>query len=637
MTEPGPNPSQPNPKPREHHLFEEEKIGNDDLMAILGGVPPLKAPAEPPPHMEDLPVQLPPSLMPQGLAPKPVASSEVVPVPAPLAPPEILPVVASAITEPDEMLSDSEPDLPTASMAVHQFPVEPTPLKTAPVAEAPPAPEPVVSETPKAPAAPPPAPPFMKAKVEPPPSLPVSPPEKSMEPTAPSPLKPVVQLPPGLMPPMGGSPMIPIKKETQESGAEKAPIQLPSSLTPPGMIPGGLMPKVSSGGEDPLHLFDGSAPAPKPPTPSAPPMGQPAPVIPPAGLGGVAPSKDDPLHLFDGPVPSPKPSVPTNVGQTPRADAASSDPLHLFDGPPKTMPAPASTPLPLPPLSAFPGKVSTDSPEDALKLPAKKPLVPTQGVPGRPDFQNLDLKDLGVKARSGSVPPALSSRPVSEKTPSAIFQMLEPLARKAKVPVAAFIALGALLVLGIGFYLFTFFQGSSYKLEERLIALHPVRTEVGEVVELDITAFIDIEGKLKQLGFNPLVKLSVSEIPAPNFFAVYLNPSAKTYGIILKRPGSIAPNLSFVSVMTTGLWLSTNAWDSKNKDLEKLSSESAPKEDVAALWARHQKRLEAEVQSGLSSANPSEWRFICALSDHLRWFMALKDIPVYKATFEEWF
>jgi hypothetical protein len=175
---------------------------------------------------------------------------------------------------------------------------------------------------------------------------------------------------------------------------------------------------------------------------------------------------------------------------------------------------------------------------------------------------------------------------------------------------------------------------------DRLEALRPARTDVRQIVELDITAFIDIESKIKQLGFTPLVQLSVPEIPAPNLFAVYTdsgNQKYKSYAVILKVPGSNMPRLSFVNVLSNGTWLSTNGWASKNQELEKLSSESAPGEDPVALWAHHQKRVDQAVQTGVAVTGVNERRFMCALSDHLRWYMAFKDIPAYKALFEEWF
>ena len=83
--------------------------------------------------------------------------------------------------------------------------------------------------------------------------------------------------------------------------------------------------------------------------------------------------------------------------------------------------------------------------------------------------------------------------------------------------------------------------------------------------------------------------------------------------------------------------MSTNAWSAKEQDLEKLSSESAPQEDPHALWDHHRKRLEQCKQSGLGVPNANEWRFLSSLSDHLRWYLALKGIPAYKAAFEDWF
>jgi hypothetical protein len=243
-------------------------------------------------------------------------------------------------------------------------------------------------------------------------------------------------------------------------------------------------------------------------------------------------------------------------------------------------------------------------------------------------------------ARPVAIPPPVSKsgRPSDERKGGAFLRrLLEPVAAKTRVPVLAWEILMVLAILGGLAAAVLSFQKPAYQLTENLPALRPARIEVGQVVELDITSYLDLEGKIRQIGFVPLTRLSVPEIPSPNFFSVYLNPASKTYGILLKVPGSNTPRLSFVNILSNGTWLSTNGWASKDQELEKLNSESGVKEEPAALWAHHQKRLDQAVQSGLSVPSANEWRFICALSDHLRWFMAHQDIPAYKAAFEDWF
>jgi hypothetical protein len=230
-----------------------------------------------------------------------------------------------------------------------------------------------------------------------------------------------------------------------------------------------------------------------------------------------------------------------------------------------------------------------------------------------------------------------SGEPKTPKPPSFLSRMLKPLAEKTKVPVIAWEVLVVLMVLGVAAAIGMKLRTPSYQLVDSLTPIHPIRMEVGEVPELDITAYLDIENKLKSMGFAQLTKVQIPEIPTSNLFSVYLNPSDKAYGIILKVPGSNAPRLSFVNVLSNGVWMSTNAWSAKDQELEKLSSESAPKEDPSVLWAHHRKRLEQSKQAGLGVPNANEWRFLSSLSDHLRWYLALKGIPAYKAAFEDWF
>jgi hypothetical protein len=400
--------------------------------------------------------------------------------------------------------------------------------------------------------------------------------------------------------------------------------------------------------DDPLHLFDAppvipaSAP---PPHVEAPSMQQPVPnsIFPGPGTGfpglGTDASKDDPLHLFDGP-PKPISENPT-VASKPMMD----DPLHLFDAP-QAPASPFSTPLGMAENKVSAASGESRAPQGMSGAGANAAPEPGQPAmaPPVPASNGLDMMGGAIKPpiAPAKVPAArmakLTQLPTGPsqvtKARSFVAPWLLPIAQKTKIPVLVLELLLVLVPLGVATGLFFFFQKPSYQLVDRIEALRPTRTEVGEVVELDITAYLDLEGKIKQMGFTPLTRLSVPEIPAPNLFSVYLNPASKTYGIILKVPGSNMPLLSFVNILQDGTWLSTNGWPSKDQELEKLSSESAPKEEPAALWARHQKRLD---QTEVGVANANDWRFICALSDHLRWFMALRGIPPYKAAFADWF
>ena len=680
MSEPGSDPKTPKKNPREQYPFKLEKMGKDDLLAILGGV--VSSPSGS--ASEQAPVEAP--VVPT--VPKPVEPH----VEAPAEPAVKGPVavhaeapVEPAVQEPvaAHVEAQAEPAAQEPVATPTEAPVEPVVQEPVAVhAEAPA--KPVVQEhveaSVEAPissaikpaavpsvefiarAAPPGAPlPSSKPGVdlsltekpdaasesldeiseEPRPFIPKPPVQtdvpKGLETgEVPAPIPPVAPLSTPetaqeVPPPVKESlPLFPqTEKEKPAEIAspepEKAPFQLPPSLTPPGM--NSMFPKNASLGTDPLGLFKTNAPSSTAIPESAKPQvetaasGMPGPF----GLKPATP-QNDPLHLFDGPpITSPEKNT---AGPKPAVDLShlappkdfTNDPLHLLNNPA----APAAA------TSATPG------------IPAD--VLPT--APGAVPETMAPLPDSEAWKSTLTRPPALSrpytppAKAVESKKASFLHRKLQPLADISKIPVKIWEILVVLVFLGLVAGVAALFHKPAYQLVDRLEALRPARTDVRQIVELDITAFIDIESKIKQLGFTPLVQLSVPEIPAPNLFAVYTdsgNQKYKSYAVILKVPGSNMPRLSFVNVLSNGTWLSTNGWASKNQELEKLSSESAPGEDPAALWAHHQKRVDQAVQTGVTVTGVNERRFMCALSDHLRWYMAVKDIPAYKALFEEWF
>lgn len=704
MPEPGPDPLRPKSKPAGAGSETDGKIGNDDLMAIFGGVvskdkasvsaePPASpatpvpvAPAEPPaapkPQTSPAdPLRVPPSVL-DGLESLPEIGAETPATPAPVpqtasAEPSHAPVEPNAAPKPDLSHLGSLPPLETVLSAPVAAPVEPsvgvpTPAQAVsgdtlldgvsdsepdvPVAHSTPQPPPPPLETPKAESA---APSLEAAQVAP-------------APTAESP---------------------------EAKPAELGNVHLPPSLQPPGLKPGALFVKPSAPQGDPLGLFAAGAAATnsvEPASPAAPapekeasasaaaPVEAPSPAtfpklhpmdLPPMPAGtpsSTGKNLEDPLSLFKSVPASKAPeTVPADVpaGRVPQVPAASasplpplgegkalppSDPLHLFDPKPAAA-APVSSrppwenppvappePAPKPPSFA-PGAVNAPTPAaDPLHLfDGSAPPVPKAASSADlPPFEGLN--GTGVPPKDFSAPPPprprvkLAQEEEGEDVP--FFQELKAKwVQKTHVPMWAWTLLLVLIALGIAGTLAKSFIKPPVQLTDSLPALHPTRTDVKEVVGLDITSYLDLDGKVKQLGFGPLVGLSVPEIPSPNFLSVYVNTVTKTYAVLVMRPGLNKVSLSFVNTLSTGTWLSTNGWDVKGGSLEKLDSESAPQAPPAALWALHQKRLEKALQGGVESTNANQWRFLCALTDHLRWFMSFKDIPAYKAAFEDWF
>jgi hypothetical protein len=691
MSEPGADPKNPKKNLREQYPFKLEKMGKDDLLAILGGV--VSSPSESEP--EQVPVETP--VVP--VVPKPMESQTEAPaepaiqvpvmahVEAPVEPaiqesveshveapvePVIQEPVVDHVETPVELAVQKPVESHVEALAkpVVQEHAEASVETPAPSAIKPPAkpsaefitrasapsmpllsskPDVELSLTEKPDAvseildemseevrpfiSKPPvqteAPKGLEIGAVPSPILPVEPPptpEISKEALAP--VKESLPVPPPVeaaLPQMEKAK--PLEIEPPEPG--KAHFQLPPSLTPPSME--SMFPKNVTLGTDPLGLFKSSAPSSTAIPPAGPESAKPQGETAASGMSGpfgLKPStpQNDPLHLFDGPpvaspdktFASPKPTV--DLSHLSPSKDVTSDPLHLLNNP---MAPAAATPV----TPVTPAGVS----------PTAQGMVPDTTAP-LPESEAWKSTLTRPSALSRAYTPHAEA--ADAKKASFLRRKLQPLADISKIPVKIWEILTVLVFVGLLAGVVMFFHKPTYQLVDRLEALSPARTDVRQIVELDITAFIDIESKIKQLGFAPLIQLSVPEIPAPNLFAVYTdsgNQKYKSYAVILKVPGSNMPRLSFVNVLSNGTWLSTNGWASKDQELDKLSSESTPGQDPVALWAHHQKRVDQAIQTGVTVSSVNERRFICALCDHLRWYMELKDIPAYKALFENWF
>jgi hypothetical protein len=276
-------------------------------------------------------------------------------------------------------------------------------------------------------------------------------------------------------------------------------------------------------------------------------------------------------------------------------------------------------------------------------------LGKTTGTAGAPKVsQGLDA--LGpIAARPPMFPsttkriPKISAleKPVPVRKPNPIRSMtrkfLGPAAGHLRVPLWLLELFIILLLAAAVTGSYWVAKGTGYQLVDTVVPLHVVRLEVTQVVELDITAYLDLESKLTKMGFSPLIKVSVLEIPSPNLFSVYLKPDSNSYGVILKVPGSNAPRLSFLSFLSNEMWLSTNGWAAQKQEMEKLSSQSFPGLAPEALWKQHLGRMNRYMQSGVGLQRANQYRFLSALSDHLRWVFATREIQPFKAQFEDWF
>lgn len=374
--------------------------------------------------------------------------------------------------------------------------------------------------------------------------------------------------------------------------------------------------------DDPLGLFTSKPPAPKveppkaAPLPASPAPGTAMPVPPPPASPGL-------------PAPTFKPSIPS-----PGATPLHSLNLDNLIQEPKTLRPPF-------PQASYPAPPITGSPSTA-----QEPGSPMTPVPSpRGSFDNFAPPG-GISA-----PPlgsSLGTAP-SKKSPFSFAKMwtkflyrrtlglLDPLARKLKVP--SFVVAGVIaLFLGGGATWVVMQNGQPpLALVDSIQPLHMVQVNSSQISELDITAYTDLQNQLQTMGFQPILQMTIPQLPTTNFFDIYMKEDAGTYAEILKMPGQIAPHLSFVTVFTNGLWFSTNAWQGAGQELKYLLSENYPTDTPEQLYVQHIQTLEKlKSDRGLDPQSMSENRYMAALSDHLRWFLNKKGIGPYQADFSQW-
>ncbi len=211
------------------------------------------------------------------------------------------------------------------------------------------------------------------------------------------------------------------------------------------------------------------------------------------------------------------------------------------------------------------------------------------------------------------------------------------MALRFKMPVYVFLGLlAAAVIVGI-VGLHSSFSQPAVALADTVTPLHMVQVTSSQISELDVTAYTELQGKLQAMGFAPVIQMTVPQLPSPNFFDVGMKEDAGVYGEILKMPGKIAPVLSFVTVFTNNIWLSTNGWTGTNQDTDDSSSQFYPNDTPDQLYVQHVQRVEKLKQEKGWQAQPlGESRYLADLSDHVRWFLDKKNLQPYQADFALW-
>jgi len=248
------------------------------------------------------------------------------------------------------------------------------------------------------------------------------------------------------------------------------------------------------------------------------------------------------------------------------------------------------------------------------------------------------------KASAAVIPTKLVSLPdedlhPKEKDPGFMAGLLQAnlTVMKIKIPFIALVA-GFLVFLGIvGWVAASALSEPSIRIADSVAPIQIVQVDSGQIADMDITTYSDIEAKLQAMQFTSFIQMTVTELPSPNFFNVQMKPEAGTYAEVIKMPGQLKPVLSYVTVFTNGVWYSTNGWDGKNQELEYLVSVFDPADDPDQLYVAHIQGVDKlKSDKGWETQTMSEDRYMAALSDHVRWYLDYKNIAGYQADFADW-
>ncbi len=109
-------------------------------------------------------------------------------------------------------------------------------------------------------------------------------------------------------------------------------------------------------------------------------------------------------------------------------------------------------------------------------------------------------------------------------------------------------ALATGVIIGIGAWL----NRPAVAMADTVPSIHMVQVNSGQISEMDVTTYTDLQNQVQTMGFTPLMQMTVPQLPSPNFFDVGMKENIGTYSEILKKTGTITPHLSFVTVFTNG-------------------------------------------------------------------------------------
>ncbi|MGH7740373.1 MAG: hypothetical protein ACREL1_09540, partial [bacterium] len=392
------------------------------------------------------------------------------------------------------------------------------------------------------------------------------------------------------------------------------------------------------------------------PAPVAAPAAPPIPAVPSVSKAPVesAPAYGAPVV----PTPPQPASLPPLTKQAPTLDkpvAASLDDLLASPKPPPPASAPAA---PVEKASApnVPGGGLDDFFSTTIakpKLPTIDPVTPVKPNPGvsisgasplaslgleKPPMPSLDPGFSDLKSPTAA-PRSEKDKPAKEKKPGRISRLMKSRVRvaKVKIPFLVLVVL-VLALLGAGGIVVAFAGGApTLQILNTLAPLQIVQMDSGEVTDMDITTYSDIQSNLQAMHFNDFLQMTVPQLPAPNFFDVQMKSKAFTYAEIIKMPGDLTPVLSYVTVFTNGVWYSTNGWAGKDHNMSYLVSGFYPNDDPNQLYAVHIQGLnQLESDNGWEPETMGQNRYMSALTDHLRWYLNLKGLAGYQAQFADW-
>ncbi len=358
----------------------------------------------------------------------------------------------------------------------------------------------------------------------------------------------------------------------------------------------------------------------------------------------------------------PKVEMPS-VGGLPAFKPMDNDPLGLFkNAPAPTMPK-IETPKPaapqpftdLPPIKPAAPKPFENMP--AMSAPIMPPVV-SEKPSNSASFDLAGIMNKLDKAESPKAafdPDALipaadtvSARDLhapknqwlyqAKSAAGALWLKVDILAARFKIPGYLLAAIVFVALAGVLTLVSQLGGSSSVVLVDSVTPIHIIPMEVAQISDMDITAFSDLQNHLGALGFNQSLQMTVPQLPSPNFFDMGLKQEEGTYSEILRIPNQIGPRVSYVTLFTNGVWYSTNGWAGNPQQLDYLISEFLPDHTPEELYNEHlqgvQKILNTNPDWQVQKATLN--RYMAGLSDHIRWFLSLKNILPYQADFAAW-